>query len=339
MMSAILQTWLQFAIVSAVIVVAGFYLSRYGDVIAEKTGLSGSWVGLALLATVTSLPELVTGISSVAAAHEIDIAVGNVLGACMFNLLIFALLDAVYRKGSIFAKGRKGHLLIAAYGILLLGMSAAGLLLSQAGRMPTLAHVGLYAPAFVLIYLAAMHAAFRYEREEVAEFEAAEVARYPGITLRQAGARFAVAAVAVVAAGLMLPFIAAELADQMGWNHSFVGTLFVAAVTTLPEATVTLTALRLGAIDMAIANLLGSNLFNIAILAVDDVFYLPGPLLAHVSPGHTITALAAIAMSAVVVIGLLTRPRGRIGGAMSWPGLALVAIYLLNSYALYFYGG
>lgn len=63
MMSAILQTWLQFAIVSAVIVVAGFYLSRYGDVIAEKTGLSGSWVGLALLATVTSLPELVTGIS------------------------------------------------------------------------------------------------------------------------------------------------------------------------------------------------------------------------------------------------------------------------------------
>lgn len=338
MMSAMPQTWLQFAIVSGVIVVAGFYLSRYGDVIAEKTGLSGSWIGLALLATVTSLPELVTGISSVTAAHEIDIAVGNVLGACMFNLLILALLDAVYRKGSIFAKERKGHLLIAAYGILLLGMSAAGLLLAQAGRMPALAHVGLYAPAFILVYLAAMHAAFHYEREEVAEFEAAQAERYPHITLRQAGARFAVSAVAVVAAGAMLPFIAAELADQMGWNHSFVGTLFVAAVTTLPEATVTFAALRLGAIDMAIANLLGSNLFNIAILAVDDAFYLPGPLLAHVSPVHAVTALAAIAMSAVVVIGLLTRPRGRLGGVMSWPGLALVAIYLLNSYALYFHG-
>ena len=334
-MLEILQTWLQFAIVSGVIVVAGYHLSLYGDVIAEKTGLSGSWIGLALLATVTSLPELVTGISSVAAAHEPDIAVGDVLGSCVFNLLILALLDAAYRKGSIFAGGRKGHLLIAAYGILLIAMSAAGLLLAQAGRMPALAHVGLYAPAIVLVYLAAMHAAFRYEREDVAEFEVAEAARYPDITLRQAGARYAVAAVAVVAAGSMLPFIAADLADLMGWSRSFVGTQFVAAVTSLPEITVTFAALRLGAIDMAIANLLGSNLFNIAILAVDDAFYLNGPLLAHVSPVHAVTALAAIAMSAVVVIGLLTRPHGRIGGIMSWPGLALVAIYLLNSYALY----
>lgn len=334
-MPPLLQIWLLFAFVSAVIVVAGYFLSGYGDVIAEKTGLSGSWVGLALLATVTSLPELVTGISSVAAADETDIAVGDVLGSCVFNLLILALLDAVYRKGSIFTESRKGHLVIAAYGILLLGMSAAGLLLAQAGRMPTLAHVGLYAPAFILVYLAAMHAAFRYEREEVAEFEAAQAERYPHVTLRQAGTRYAVAAVAVVAAGSMLPFIAADLADQMGWSHSFVGTQFVAAVTSLPEVTVTLAALRMGAIDMAIANLLGSNLFNIAILAVDDVFYLQGPLLADVSPVHTVTALSAIAMSAVVVIGLLTRPRERIGGVVSWPSLALVVIYLINSFALY----
>lgn len=335
MMPPLLQIWLLLAFVSTVIVVAGYFLSGYGDVIAEKTGLSGSWVGLALLATVTSLPELVTGISSVAAAHEMDIAVGDVLGSCVFNLLILALLDAVYRKGSIFTESSKGHLVIAAYGILLIGMSAAGLLLAQTGRMPALAHVGLYAPALVLVYLAAMRAAFRYEREEVAEFEAAQAERYPDVTLRQAGARYAVAAAAVVAAGSMLPFIAADLADQMGWSHSFVGTQFVAAVTSLPEVTVTFAALRLGAIDMAIANLLGSNLFNIAILAVDDVFYLPGPLLADVSPVHTVTALAAIAMSAVVVIGLLTRPRERIGGIMGWPSLALVAIYLLNSYALY----
>ncbi len=334
-MSSLPLIWLSFAIVSAVIVVAGYYLSGYGDVIAEKTGLSGSWVGLALLATVTSLPELVTGISSVAAAHETDIAVGDVLGSCVFNLLILALLDTVYRKGSVFAEGRKGHLLISAYGILLLGMSAAGLLLAQTGRMPALAHVGLYAPAFLLVYLAAMRAAFRYEREEVAEFEAAQAERHPNVTLRQAGTRYAVAAAAVVAAGSLLPFIAADLADQMGWSHSFVGTQFVAAVTSLPEVTVTLAALRMGAIDMAIANLLGSNLFNIAILAVDDVFYLPGPLLAHVSPAHATTALAAIAMSAVAVIGLLTRPRWRIGGIMSWPALVLVVIYLLNSYALY----
>ena len=330
-----LAVWGLFALAAGVIVVAGYHLSRYGDVIAEKTGLSGSWVGLALLATVTSLPELVTGISSVAAAHETDIAVGDVLGSCVFNLLILALLDALYREKPLYSGGNKGHLLMAVFGILLIGMSAASLLLAQGGRMPALAHVGLYAPAFLLVYLAAMRVVFRYEKEEMAEFEAAEAARYPGITLRQAGTRYALAAVAVVAAGSLLPFIAADLADLMGWSRSFVGTQFVAAVTSLPEIAVTFSALRLGAIDMAIANLLGSNLFNIAILAVDDVFYLPGPLLAHVAPVHAVTALSAIAMSAVVAIGLLTRPRGRIGGVVSWPSLALVAIYLLNSYALY----
>jgi Ca2+/Na+ antiporter len=100
-----LQTWLQFALVSAVIVVAGYHLSRYGDVIAEKTGLSGSWVGLALLATVTSLPELATGISSVVAAHETDIAVGNVLGAFMAVLIAIE----IYHNIILYAEDHRDH--------------------------------------------------------------------------------------------------------------------------------------------------------------------------------------------------------------------------------------
>ena len=105
MTSSIIVVWAQFVGVGAVIVAAGFYLARYGDVIADKAGLSGSWIGLALLATVTSLPGLATGISSVTIANEPDIAVGNVLGACVFNLLILALLDATYRRSVIFSAG------------------------------------------------------------------------------------------------------------------------------------------------------------------------------------------------------------------------------------------
>ncbi len=393
MTSSIIVVWGQFIGVGAVIVAAGFYLARYGDVIADKTGLSGSWIGLALLATVTSLPELVTGISSVTIANEPDIAVGDVLGSCVFNLLILALVDAGYRRSVIFSAGGRGHLLTAAFGILLIAMAGVSLLLAQAGHMPAFGHIGLYAPAFLLFYVLAMRTVYRYERAQVAEFEVDsnsiskvkqggderatktvhsvrlgvsdllagscplrsdsvvggeanavspmkwnwndQAARYPEITLRQAGTRFALAAVAVVAAGSALPFLAADLADLMGWSKSFVGTQFVAAVTSLPEVTVTIAALRMGAVNMAIANLLGSNMFNIAILAVDDAFYLPGLLLADVSPDHAVTALSAVAMSAVVVAGLLARPRTRIGGIMSWPSLALVAIYLLNSYAIY----
>ncbi len=164
MTSSIIVVWTQFIGVGAVIVVAGFYLARYGDVIADKTGLSGSWIGLALLATVTSMPELVVGISSVTIANEPDIAVGDVLGSCVFNLLILALLDAGYRRSVIFSAGGRGHLLTAAFGILLIAMAGISLLLAQAGHMPRFGHIGLYAPAFLLVYVLAMRTVYRYER-------------------------------------------------------------------------------------------------------------------------------------------------------------------------------
>ena len=70
--------WLQFALVTAVIVFAGYHLSTYGDVIAEKTGMGRTWVGVILMASVTSLPELITGASSVAIFDLPNIAIGDV---------------------------------------------------------------------------------------------------------------------------------------------------------------------------------------------------------------------------------------------------------------------
>jgi len=83
-----MAVWLQFIACAGIILLSGTYLSKYGDIIAEKTGLGRTWIGVILMASVTSLPELVTGISSVALFDLPDIAVGNILGACMLNLLM-----------------------------------------------------------------------------------------------------------------------------------------------------------------------------------------------------------------------------------------------------------
>jgi cation:H+ antiporter len=135
-----------------------------------------------------------------------------------------------------------------------------------------------------------------------------------------------------------LPFVGVELAQHYGWHKSFVGTLFVAAATSLPELVVTLAALRLGALDMAIANLLGSNLFDIAIIAIDDLFYLRGPLLSHVADTHAFSAFSALTMTGAVIVGLLYRPQRRLFGVVGWIGLVLLAIYLLNTYVLFRHG-
>jgi cation:H+ antiporter len=150
--------------------------------------------------------------------------------------------------------------------------------------------------------------------------------------------RFGLAAVVVLAAGSWLPEVADKLATEWGLSPSFVGTVLMAIVTTLPEMAVTLGALRLGALDMAIGNLLGSNLFNVLILAVDDVFYVRGPLLADAASVHAGTAVTALVMTGLVIIGLVMRPQGRTLRAVSWVSVGLVATYVVNA-ALVYLGG
>ncbi|MHB0983158.1 MAG: sodium:calcium antiporter [Thiobacillus sp.] len=330
--------WLSLLASLAVIGVAGVRLSRNGDIIAEKSGLSRGWVGLIMLASVTSLPELVTGLSAVTVANVPDIAVGNILGACIFNLGFIVVLDFLYRKESIFTRARQGNVLAAGYGIVLIGVVGFDLLLYRGGTVPSIGHVGLYTPVILLLYLLAMRTLYRYEQLQLTEFVEDRAELYPHISLKQAIRSYVVAALAVVAAGVWLPYIAGDLAEAMGWQQSFVGTLFVAAVTTAPEIVVTVSALRMGAVDLAIGNLFGSNLFNIAILAIDDLAYLPGPLFADVSISHAASAFSAMMMSGLAVVGLILRPPSRVYRTVSWISLLLLAVYLLNTLFLYLYG-
>lgn len=330
--------WLSLFACLAVIGVAGVRLSRYGDIIAEKSGMSRGWVGLILLASVTSLPELVTGLAAVTVANVPDIAVGDIFGSCVFNLLIIVLLDFLYRKESVYTRARQGNVLSAGYGIALIGFAGFNLLLYRAGTMPALGHVGLYAPVILLLYGLAMRSLYRYERTQISEYVEDRAELYPDMTLRQAMKGYAMASLAVVAAGIWLPFVARDLAMAMAWEQSFVGTLFVAAITSAPEAVVTVAALRMGAIDLAIGNLFGSNLFNIAILAIDDLAYLPGPLLADVSLTHATSAFSAMMMSGLAVVGLVLRPTSRVLRTVSWISLLLLIIYLLNAWFQYLHG-
>ncbi len=327
--------WLELLFCLVVIGYAGYFLSRYGDIIAEKSGVSASWVGLILLSTATSLPELVTGISSVSFANAPDIAVGDVLGSTVFNLAILVLLDALYKRETLYSRAAQGHILSASLGTILIAFAGFSVLLDQAGMSPALGHVGFYSPFIVLVYLVAMRAVYSYEHRTVAEYTEVSAERYPDATLRSAVKGYAWAALAVVVAGSWLPFVAKDISDLMGWGQSFVGTLLVAAVTSAPEVAVTISALRIGALDMAIANLLGSNLFDIIILAIDDLFYTKGPLLANVDASHALTSFTAVMMSALVTVGFIFRPQGRVVLGLTWVSLGLFMLYVLNTWILF----
>lgn len=319
---------------TAVIVFAGYHLSNYGDVIAEKTGMGRTWVGVILMASVTSLPELITGASSVVLFDLPNIAIGDVLGSCMFNILIIAMLDALSGPTPISTKAHQGQVLTAGFGVLLLGVAAISI--SAGARLPALGWVGMYSVAFFVIYIVAMRMVFLFEKKRIAELvqERIEAARYEKVTLKKALGYYAANALLVVGAATYLPHLADRIAIETGLGRTFVGTIFVALATSLPELVVSIAAVKIDATDLVFGNLLGSNLFNMAILGLDDLLYLKGPILADASPAHLVTANAAMAMTAIAVIGLTYRvSKKRL--LFAWDSWAILAVYVFAVAVVY----
>jgi len=312
---------------ASVILVAGTNLSRYGDVIAEKSGVGRTWMGTILLASVTSLPELVTGISSVTIFNVPNIAVGDILGSCMFNMLLIGVVDTFCRTGPASSNVQRGHILSAAFGVLLLVNISVAIV--AGGRVPSLGWVGISSLITIGVYLLAMRLIFVEQvRRPTADTGVSELI-YTDVPARKAYVLYGVNAIIVVVAATFLPFLADELATLTGLGTTVVGNIVVALATSLPEIVVTISAVRLGALDMAYGNLLGSNLFNVAILAIDDIFYRRGELLASIASSQLVVSFAAMAMMTVVIIGVAYRtPKKRL--PIAWDALGIVAIYVFS---------
>ncbi len=327
--------WIGFVICTAVIVYSGSRISKYGDIIAEKTGLGRTWIGLVLMASVTSLPELFTGISSVTYAGVPDIAIGDILGSCVFNILILAILDAVYRPMPISAKAHQGHILSAGFGILLLMMVTISLFAGEA--LDPIGWIGPYTLLIIVIYFIVMRAVFFYEKRKIAAFmkeTAAIQLKYEDISTRTAIVHYTVNAVVVIVAAVFLPMIGEGIAETTGLGQTFIGNIFIALSTSLPEVVVSITALRIDAVDLAIGNLFGSNIFNVFILAIDDIFFLKGPLLSYVSPNHIISALSAVTMTTIAILGLTYRASKK-PLFLAWDSMGIVLVYIINLMLLY----
>jgi cation:H+ antiporter len=143
------------------------------------------------------------------------------------------------------------------------------------------------------------------------------------------------AAAAVIGTGIWLSFIGAEISETYSMDTSFVGSLFLAIATSMPELVVAITALRLGAVDMAVADILGANMLDLTHIFIVDLFYTKGAVLAAVSRTHIITAVVTILMSLIVIIGLRFRQKRKTFFIVSWYGLVLIVLYIIGAYALF----
>ena len=334
------MVWVEFIVCAALIIVTGTLVSKYGDIIAEKTGLGRAWIGAILIAGITSLPELASGISAVAWLKVPNLAAGAVLGSCLFNLMLIAVMDLTYQPGRVLAKAQDVHILSAGLGVLLLGLVAMGVLIGPVLNGFGILGVSLLSVAIAVLYALGGKMIAGLEKERVGEVLAQEAKElnYADISKGRAMFVFAASGVAVIVLGIWLASIGDRLADTTGLSRSFVGNLFLAASTSLPEIAASLAAVRLGAIDLAIGNVLGSNLFNVLLLSVYDIADGRANFWASLNNANGFAAVMTMMMTGVVIISLMYRASPRTPSRISWDGVALIMMYMGSIATLYFLG-
>ncbi len=329
------MVWLKFLLCFVIILFAGAKLARYADVIAEKTGLGRLWIGLVLLAFITSMPEFITGVSAVALVGLPDLALGTLLGSCLFNLSIIGLLDIMSRPAPVLSKARSIHKISAGLGILLIALAAGAILAGEWFSGLSLGWVGVPSIIILLLYLGGVWGVFHFERGRALSGLESATLKYEGYPTHMVWLKFVLAGLAVIGAGVWLSFVGDEIAEVTGWGTTFVGSLFLAISTSMPELVVAIAAFRLGAIDMALADILGANMLDVAHIFTVDLFYTQGSVLSAVSDAHLITAVVVMAMSFLVIVGLQFRQQRKTLIVISWHGLALIGLYILGAYALF----
>ncbi len=332
-----LLIWLQFLVSAALVIIGGNSLARNGDELGKRWGLTEIWIGFIFLGAVTSFPEFATAVGAVLVTNSSALALGDILGSNAFNLLIIAILSLYSSRRSITA-----GLSLAPFRILvllLLAMSATVMIfifLQQDGRTFGLGKVGLASWLILALYLFGLWKLFRNEQRGEKEPVKAETG--PEKEGDRKGnllyLKLLVSVVMVVGSGLWLARTGNEIAELTHWGQSFIGALFLAIVTSLPEMAVCLGAVRIGAFKMALSNILGSNIFNLGIIFWADLARGSGPILAGVGRSTYAVGLLGIVLLLIVTLALKLKPSQH-HKLPSWDTAAIIILYLAGMYWIF----
>lgn len=335
-----------FLLAAAVIVVAGSRTSLVADRLADRTGWGEALFGGIFLAAVTSLPDFAATLTAVIDLRP-TLAVSNIMGSMAVNLVFLVLADILYRRANLeHAAASTGNMIQATLMIALLAMPLLAMLMPAVSLMGihpvSLLLFPAYAFGYHLVLRAHSHPMWKPTITSQTVTDTPDTRQRRGETLVGLWMRFAMLAFIVTVAGWALMKAAVVIETQTPLSESQVGTFFTALFTSLPELVITLTAIRQGALTLAVSNILGSNCFNVIVIAAADFAWRNGSLYHATDQAVTQWGMLTILMAAVLILGLLRRERfgiGRIGfesflvlllyiGALIflfWPGEAVIS--------------
>jgi cation:H+ antiporter len=296
--------WIKFLLCSVVVVFAAIKLAEYGNYIAIRTGLGSMFIGLILMAGATSLPELLTTINSFHQSVP-DLAAGNMFGSNMFNMLLLGLIGIMTYKTRVLRKVARRHALSGSIASLLIVL---GSVFIMANIKISIGWVGLDSILLVIAYIVSIR--LIQTNSPSAKSTGATDHKPIGDDIPNMRKTVIVFGVATSTLLLVMPILvqsSKSIAEITGLGVGFIGTALVAIVTSLPELVTTISAIRLKVYDMAIGNLYGSNMFNMLVLGISDIFLLDGRFLGSISSDFVLVGLIGLLMTLLGLVGNLAR--------------------------------
>ncbi|MBI4861165.1 MAG: hypothetical protein HY815_13045 [Candidatus Riflebacteria bacterium] len=330
-------TLLSLALSALLIVLLGIRMTRLADRIADSSHLAKGFVGMLLLAAATSLPEVVTSLTAVLSGAP-GLAFGNVFGSNVVNLSFLFILDLMIAV-SIFSIASREHVTTGLWAILLSLVAIGGIATVRVFGWPGWP----FSLALVVLYVRALRTSYAATSSES---DGSAIRDMAGPPRHSPWGAFGLAALGVVVVGLVLTRACESLARETGLGMTFVGSLVLALVTSLPELVVSIEAVRLGSLDMSLGNLAGSNLFNVTIVAMCDgagraaCCAAGSPAAVDLWTVPAASACLPAAVMSVVMMGLFVWAVSRksattVAGRVSPISLALLLLYILSNALLF----
>ena len=322
--------WVELFICGSLLTFFAYNLCKEGVILSEKTHMEEGVIGIFFLAVATSFPEIVVGTTSVFSFGKIGLGYGDLVGSVIVNSMILFALDIYTGKGRILRKVSRLNLTTAFF---VLGVSSV-ILASSALRVilaPNFVILGFLGPESLLIIAIYFVYLGILKKEGASASEA--IYHAESEPFWKVWAKFILLLAVVMLLGIWMAKIGDRIVEGTGLSETFTGTLILGVATSLPEIIVSFSAVRAASSDMAVGNILGSNLFDMCVIPLLD-FLSEKPILGLLTAGQMIATGIVIVITLIAVLGMASKRSGE--EKAGWDTLLIFAVGFIGFVILYF---
>jgi cation:H+ antiporter len=346
-----------FAAAGLLVAHTGTRMAGYAKRLASRTGLGQAMTGALFLGASTSLSGIITSVTAAAGGHP-ELAASNAVGGIAAQTVFLAIADRVYSQANLeHAAASDENMLQGALLIALLALS----LLAAAVPEYTLFGVHPVTPLLLLAYAFGQRLVLRAQSREmwrprITEFtqtaegegSAEDDGRESGSARESAPAgtsgesssraarrqesllalwgKFFTAALLLGVLGYLLASAGVVVAERTGLNETVLGGIFTAVSTSFPELVTAIAAVRMGALTLAVSDIIGGNAFDMIFLAVADIAFREGSLYHAMGSRPDFLILLTILLTSVLLLGLIRRQKHGIAN-IGFESVLMVLIY------------